>query len=76
MEFGGNLVPEPRHEQHQNMVEGADSKINRQIAYSIQGLECHRVLDNRAQSTQQLLQIIREDLQQLQQAHENAQEDS
>jgi hypothetical protein len=47
------------------------------IVYTVCNLwkeRCCWVFDNRAQSTQQLLQIIREDLKQLQQAHENAQE--
>jgi hypothetical protein len=47
------------------------------IVYTVYNLwkeRCRWVFDNKAQSTQQLLQIIREDLKQLQQAHENAQE--
>ena len=49
------------------------------IVYTIWNLwkeRCRWVFDKRAQTTQQLLQIIREDQQQLQQAHDNVQEDS
>jgi len=63
------------------MVETANprstDKLPQADDHSIHDMEgCRWVFDKRAQTTQQLLQIIREDQQQLQQAHDNVQEDS